>query len=296
MKLNADLDSFCYQGKKAFHISKTPTKPSGKLYKNETELTTKLATFREEINEQQQKLFAQNRHGVLLIFQAMDAAGKDGTIRHVMSGVNPAGVEVHDFKRPSEEELDHDFLWRCQKCMVQRGRIGIFNRSYYEEVLVCRVHPEIVQQYQRLPAKATKDMKSLYKGRLKAMANYEGYLADNGITVIKFFLHVSKEEQKKRFLERIREPEKNWKFNAGDVKERQHWEAYQEAYEKAINGTASKQSPWYVIPADDKGAMRLLVSAAILREMEKLDLKWPELPAEEKAALAAMEKALLAEK
>jgi PPK2 family polyphosphate:nucleotide phosphotransferase len=295
MKLNADLDEFCCTGKKSLTIAKTSTKLKAKLYKNDADLTAKLASFREEIDELQQKLYAQNRQGILFVFQAMDAAGKDGTIRHVLSGVNPAGVEVREFKRPSEEELDHDYLWRCQKAMVQRGRIGIFNRSYYEEVLVCRVHPDIVKDYQRLPAAATKDMKGFYKARIAAIASYEDYLADNGIKVVKFFLNVSKKEQKQRFLERIQTPEKNWKFNLGDVKERQHWDAYMDAYEKAINGTATKKSPWYVIPADDKGTMRLLVSAAILREMSQLDLKWPTLPAEQKAELAEAEKLLLAE-
>ncbi len=295
MKFSPDLDAFCFRGKQPFKIAKAPTDLKTKPYTDDADMLAKLEATRDEIDELQQMLYAQNRRGILFVFQAMDAAGKDGTIRHVLTGVNPAGVEVHEFKRPSEEELDHDFLWRCQKNMVQRGRIGIFNRSYYEEVLVCRVHPEIVTKVQRLPEASVKDLKQTFKDRLRAMADYEQYLAENGITVVKFFLNVSKKEQKSRFLDRIREPEKNWKFNLGDVKERAFWNEYQEAYEKAINATATKRSPWYVIPADDKASMRLLVSAAVVRELKALDLKWPELPVEQKASLAEAEKFLLNE-
>jgi PPK2 family polyphosphate:nucleotide phosphotransferase len=296
MKLPIDVAEFRHTGTKKFKIDKAPTSLSKKLYKDSADLNLKLQKAREEIDELQQKMYAHDRYGLQVIFQAMDAAGKDGTIRHVMSGINPGGVEIHNFKRPSDDELDHDYLWRCQKVACPRGRIGIFNRSYYEEVLVCRVHPEIVTKYQRLPAASTRDMKSLYASRLRDISRYEEYLHGNGIRVVKFFLHVSKEEQKNRFLDRIREPSKNWKFNSADVKERGFWDDYMSAYEKAINGTASKLCPWYAIPADDKGAMRLLVSAAILHELGQLDLKWPQLPPEQKADLAEAEKLLLAEK
>jgi PPK2 family polyphosphate:nucleotide phosphotransferase len=241
-------------------------------------------------------MYADDRRGLLLVFQAMDAAGKDGTVRHVMSGINPGGVEVQNFKRPSEEELDHDYLWRCMKVAPPRGRIGIFNRSYYEEVLVCKVHPEIVTKYQRLPLDATEKMGTLFEQRYEDIANYESYLTRNGITVVKFFLNVSKAEQKARFLERIDTQSKNWKFNPGDVQERSHWHAYMDAYQEAINATATKQSPWYVVPADDKGDMRLIISAAILQHLQAMDLHWPKLPADLIAGLAAAKATLLAEK
>ncbi|MFO0583785.1 MAG: polyphosphate kinase 2 family protein [Anaeromyxobacter sp.] len=237
----------------------------------------------------QDLLYAQDRWAVLLVFQAMDAAGKDGAIKHVMSGVNPQGCQVASFKVPSAEELDHDYLWRCQRHLPERGRIGIFNRSYYEEVLVVRVHPEFLGK-QRLPEKLMGG--DLWKRRHRDIRAFERYLADNGVCIRKFFLHVSKGEQKRRFLERIREPEKNWKFSAGDVAERAHWKAYMAAYEDAIRETATPEAPWSVVPADNKWFTRLVVAATVVDALGGLDLAYPTLDPTQKAALAAAEKTL----
>ena len=294
MKLKINLDDFRADSGKAFRLNKAKTKVKN-VYDNSAHYETLIAQFRVEIDDLQQKMYAQDRQGLLLIFQAMDAAGKDSTIKHVMSGVNTQGVECHAFKRPTDDELDRDFLWRTTRVMPPRGRIGIFNRSYYEEVLVCRVHPEIVTKIQRLPAKTTKNTDTLFADRLKDIRNFEAYSDRNGIRIVKFFLNVSKEEQKKRFLARIDTPSKNWKFEEGDVKERGYWKDYMRAYEDAIQTTGTPDCPWYVVPADDKKNMRLIVSAAILHEMQSMKLKYPELPAEQKAELAAAKKFLLAE-
>jgi PPK2 family polyphosphate:nucleotide phosphotransferase len=243
----------------------------------------------DDLQKLQDLLYADNRWAVLLVFQAMDAAGKDSTIEHVMSGVNPQGCQVSSFKRPSEEELDHDFLWRCAKQLPERGRIGIFNRSYYEEVLVVRVHPQILKK-QRLPETIMDD--KIWKKRLKAIKRYESYLHDQGVKVIKFFLNVGQDEQKKRLLARIDDPAKNWKFETGDLAERALWPAYMDAYQDAIRGTATKKSPWYVIPADDKKLMRVAVMAAVRRELKKLDLAYPTLSPEEAAKLSDAKKSL----
>ena len=246
----------------------------------------------EWLAEEQDKLYAQDRWAVLLVFQAMDAAGKDGTIKHVMSGVNPQGCQVFSFKQPSAEELDHDFLWRAAKCLPERGRIGIFNRSYYEEVLVVRVHQEHLQA-QKLPPRLAG--RHIWKERLEDIAAYERYLARNGIAIVKFFLHVSREEQKKRFMERLDEPEKNWKFSAADVGERAHWDAYMKAYEDAIRATAAEHAPWYVVPADNKWFTRLVVAAAIAETLQELDLAYPVVDEAKKKELAAAREALLKE-
>jgi PPK2 family polyphosphate:nucleotide phosphotransferase len=238
----------------------------------------------ELLAELQDMLYAQDRWSVLLIFQAMDAAGKDGTIKHVMSGVNPQGVQVFSFKAPSPEDLDHDFMWRCQRCLPERGRIGIFNRSYYEEVLVARVHPEILDR-QKLPPELV--TKRIWEERYEDIRNIERYLARNGTLVRKFFLHVSKGEQKRRFLARLDEPEKNWKFSANDVAERRHWKDYQRAYEDAIRATATPEAPWYVVPADNKWFTRLVVAAAIVDALSGLDLHYPKVTAAQRKALAA---------
>ena len=296
MKFPFDPDDFRYTGKGDCRPADLRTKLKQRLYKDDADLERQLDGFRKEIDERQQQMLAHDRYSLLLIFQAMDAAGKDGTIKHVMSGINPHGVEVHSFKVPSAEELDHDYLWRSTKVLPPRGKVGIFNRSYYEEVLVCRVHPDIVTKYQRLPEEETKNLEKLWPRRFEQMRNYEAMLCANGTRVIKFFLHVSKEEQKLRLLERIDTPAKNWKFNAGDLKERALWKDYMKAYGEAIEATATKDSPWYLVPADDKGDMRLIVSAAILSEMGRLKLKWPVLPPDQQAALAECKKALLAEK
>ncbi len=227
----------------------------------------------ERLTELQDVLYAQNKHALLIIFQAMDAAGKDSAIKHVMSGLNPQGCEVTSFKQPSPEELDHDYLWRSMKKLPERGRIGIFNRSYYEEVLIVRVHPEILQ-LQQLPEKL-KNNKSIWRQRFEQIRHFETYLAENGIHVLKFFLHVSKEEQKKRFLKRINTPEKNWKFSAADVKERGFWNEYMNAYEDAISNTSTKNAPWFIIPADHKWFTRVAVSRIIINKMESLNMQYP---------------------
>jgi PPK2 family polyphosphate:nucleotide phosphotransferase len=241
--------------------------------------------------ELQDMLYAQDRWAVLLIFQAMDAAGKDGAIKHVMSGVNPQGCQVYSFKAPSAEDLDHDFLWRCIKCMPERGRIGIFNRSYYEETLVVRVHREFLEKQKLPPELVTKD---IWRERFQDIRSFERYLTRNGVAIRKFFLHVSNKEQKKRFLERIEEPEKNWKFSANDAKERQHWDDYMEAYEDMIQNTATKEAPWYVVPADNKWFTRVVVAAAVIDALADLDLHYPKVSDEKLKELGAAKKALLA--
>jgi PPK2 family polyphosphate:nucleotide phosphotransferase len=243
----------------------------------------------ELLAELQDMLYAQDRWSLLLIFQAMDAAGKDGTIKHVMSGVNPQGVQVFSFKAPSAEDLDHDFLWRCQRCLPERGRIGIFNRSYYEEVLVAKVHAEILAR-QKLPPELV--TKRIWEERYEDIRSFERYLARNGTVIRKFFLHVSKGEQKRRFMARLDEPEKNWKFSANDVAERRHWKAYQNAYEDAIRGTATPEAPWYVVPADNKWFTRLAVAAAIVDALASLDLHYPKVTAAQRKALAAARREL----
>ena len=228
----------------------------------------------ERLSELQGLLYANNSHSLLLIFQAMDAAGKDGIIKHVMSGINPQGCEVYSFKHPSAEELDHDFLWRSIRRLPERGRIGIFNRSYYEEVLIVRVHPEILAA-QGLPAELTDD-KDIWRDRYRSIVNMEDHLHRNGTRIVKFFLHISKEEQRKRFLERIDDAQKNWKFNKGDIEERKLWKQYMDAYEKCLSATSSKQAPWYVVPADDKKNARLIVSQVLLNLLEDLKMRYPE--------------------
>jgi len=251
-----------------------------------------LARGVEWLAEAQDRLYAQDRWSVLLVFQAMDAAGKDSTIKHVMSGVNPQGCQVYSFKQPSSEELDHDFLWRTSRCLPERGRIGIFNRSYYEEVLAVRVHPEILAK-QKLPEElVTKD---IWDERLEDICTLERYLARNGTLILKFFLYLSRKEQKRRFLERLERPEKNWKFSASDVAERGFWGDYMEAYEEAIRATATPHAPWFVVPADNKWFTRLVVAAAIVHAMEDLHLRYPEVDAAQRRQLAAARKKLESE-
>ncbi|HYL63635.1 MAG TPA: polyphosphate kinase 2 family protein [Candidatus Methylomirabilis sp.] len=245
------------------------------------------------LNHLQEKLYAQDRWALLLILQAMDAAGKDGVIKHVMSGVNPQGCEVHSFKAPSAEELNHDYLWRAHNHAPERGRIGIFNRSYYEEVLVVRVHPTILSA-QKLPAPLL--TKHLWEERYEDINAFERYLTRNGVVVRKFFLHVSKKEQKKRFLERVDDSKKNWKFSMADVKERGYWKDYQEAYEEMIQNTASKHAPWYVVPADNKWYSQLIVGSAVITALEELDLSFPDVDKEKKKELETVRESLLEEK
>ncbi|WP_431283485.1 PPK2 family polyphosphate kinase [Humitalea sp. 24SJ18S-53] len=243
----------------------------------------------DELASLQDRLSAQDRWGVLTIFQAMDAAGKDGTIKHVFSGLNPQGTSVESFKQPTVLELDHDFLWRHVLHLPQRGRIGIHNRSWYEEVLVLRVHPQLLEK-QRIPPRLIG--KKVFDERLEDIAAFEGYLGRQGIVVLKFFLHMSKDEQRKRFLSRVDEPEKNWKFSAADVAERAYWDSYHSAYEKAIRATATPEAPWYVVPADDKALTRLIVVAAMVKELTALDLEYPKPTAAQKAALQEAREAL----
>jgi len=240
----------------------------------------------------QDKLYASDCWAVLLIFQAMDAAGKDSAIKHVMSGLNPQGCQVASFKAPCAEELDHDYLWRCQRHLPERGRIGIFNRSYYEETLVVRVHHELLEK-QKLPPECL--TKHIWHERFKDIVNFEQYLSHNGIVVRKFFLHVSRKEQKRRFLERLERPEKNWKFSAADVHERTYWKQYMQAYEEMIRHTATQTAPWYVIPADHKWFTRLVVAAAVIDTLESLNLKYPTVGPDKLKELAAAKRALLAE-
>ncbi len=242
-----------------------------------------------QMEEMQNKLYAQDRWSLLLIFQAMDAAGKDGAIKHVLSGVNPQGCDVHSFKVPSEEELDHDYLWRSVKRLPERGKIGIFNRSYYEETLVVRVHPEVFSREKMPPELVGKD---LWQERFQDIRHFEKYLAHNGTVIRKFFLHLSKGEQKQRFLARLDEPEKNWKFSAADVREREYWDEYMTAYEDLIRNTATKHSPWYVIPADHKWFTRLVVASVIVETLESLKLQYPRVSAEQRKALQAARKEL----
>jgi len=246
----------------------------------------------EELARLQDVLAAQNRWALLVVFQAMDAAGKDGTIKHVMSGVNPQGVQVTSFKAPSSEEQDHDFLWRTMKHFPERGDIGIFNRSYYEEVLVVRVHPELLQK-EKLPTPLV--TKHIWRDRFEDINALERYLTRNGIAILKFFLHLSRKEQKRRFMERLDRPDKNWKFSAADVGEREHWDDYQDAYEDMIQNTASPNAPWYVVPADNKWFTRLVVAAAIVDALKGLKLAYPKVDGERRAELAAARKQLLAE-
>ena len=240
--------------------------------------------------ELQEMLYAQDRWSVLLIFQAMDAAGKDGAIKHVMSGVNPQGCQVFSFKAPTSEDLDHDYLWRCLKCLPERGRIGIFNRSYYEETLAVRVHPEHLAR-QKLPQKLV--TKRIWDERFSDIQNVESYLAHNGVVVCKFFLHVSKDEQLKRFLSRLDEPEKNWKFSSADAHERDYWNDYMKAYEQTIRNTASKDAPWYVVPADNKWFTRIVVAAAVIDTLKSLDLHFPKVDDAKRQELAGVRDVLL---
>jgi PPK2 family polyphosphate:nucleotide phosphotransferase len=265
--------AFTGHGKLALRDRKTKVKD---FYEHKDDYKRLIEEFHEEINDLQQMMYAHDRYSMLLVFQAMDAAGKDGTIRAIMAGVNVHGVSVQAFKQPSAEDLDHDFLWRTTKLLPQRGRIGIFNRSYYEEVLVVKVHPEIVHSSQKLPAECTRDMDKFWKFRYDSICDFEKHLWRNGTKVVKFYLNLSRDEQRQRFIDRIDEPDKNWKFSEGDVAERKFWNDYQQAYEDAINATATVEAPWFVIPADDKKNMRLIVAQVVLEQLKSLPLAYPE--------------------
>lgn len=248
-----------------------------------------LAEGVEALSALQERLYASNTWSVLLVFQAMDAAGKDSAIKHVMSGINPQGCQVFSFKAPTSEELDHDFLWRCTKCLPERGRIGIFNRSYYEETLIVRVHPEFLQS-QKLPPKLI--TKNIWNDRFADIRNFERYLTGNGFLIRKFFLHVSKGEQERRFLARLDDPHKNWKFSVADVKEREHWDDYMKAYEETIRNTATEYAPWHVVPADNKWFTRLVVASTIVEALASLKLEYPKIGAAKKKELDAARLAL----
>lgn len=274
-----------------FKIDKAPTSPPEDAPKKK-ESEARLEERVKEIQKLQAKLYADDRFSILLIFQAMDAAGKDGTVRAVMTGINPAGCQVFSFKQPSAEELDHDFLWRTSRCLPERGRIGIFNRSYYEEVLVMRVHPEWLEN-QKLPGIGEAKLKDdFWDMRYESIRDHERHLARNGTLILKFFLNVSKEEQKKRFLSRIEEAKSNWKFSVGDINERAHWPKYMKAYETALRETSRPWAPWYAIPADNKAYMRMVVCEILAQRLETLDLSYPQVSKERLAQLAEIKKRL----
>jgi PPK2 family polyphosphate:nucleotide phosphotransferase len=283
---------FCITKGKGFKLQSFDPRDTRGLKMDKGEAAELLNRGSEWLAMEQDVLYADSRWSLLLLFQAMDAAGKDGAIKHVMSGVNPQGCQVFSFKQPSAEELAHDFMWRYSKCLPERGRIGIFNRSYYEEVLIVRVHEEILKR-QKLPPQLVG--KRIWDDRLADIAHFENYLSRQGVVVLKFFLNVSREEQKKRFMERLDKSDKNWKFSASDVHERKYWDDYMHAFEQAIKATASPSAPWYVVPADNKWFTRLIVAAAIVETVEKLDLKYPKVGAEKKKELAAARAELAAE-
>jgi PPK2 family polyphosphate:nucleotide phosphotransferase len=288
MKINSK--DFRVRSGKKVRLTEWPTivKPFFKSKKGYQEL---LEEHVDKLSSLQRLHYASSRYALLLIFQGMDAGGKDGTIRHVMSGVNPQGCQVFSFKQPSAEELEHDFLWRTTRHLPERGRIGIFNRSYYEEVLIVRVHPEILSG-QGLPDELI-DEKSIWKERYRSIVDLEKHLHRNGTRIIKVFLHLSKDEQRKRFLERIDEPEKNWKFSLSDIRERKYWEDYMKAYEACLGATSTHHAPWYIVPADDKGNARLIVSKILLDALNELKMEYPKTTAKRRRELIAIRKQLL---
>ena len=280
---------FRVREKDEVNLEKWPTKIDP-VYKSKEEYQKLLEEHVAQLSSQQQLLYASNRHAILLIFQAMDAAGKDGAIQHVMSGVNPQGCQVFSYKHPSATELEHDFLWRTTRDLPERGRIGIFNRSYYEEVLIVRVHPEILRS-EAIPDTAHHD-KKVWHDRYRSIVDFEKHLHSNGTRIIKFFLHLSKEEQRKRFLARIDKPDKNWKFSAADIQERKFWKQYMKAYEECLSATSTDNAPWYVVPADDKENARLIVSRIVLDTLEGLKMAYPKTTAKRRRELLSIRKGL----
>ena len=285
---------YCVGDGAKFRLGDYSTEPSFELGKEDKPLVKQtLQLGVETLAALQDILYAQDKWSLLVVFQAMDAAGKDGAIKHVMSGINPQGCQVSSFKAPSSEEMDHDFLWRCQKHLPERGRIGIFNRSYYEEVLVVRVHEKILKG-QKLPEELVTE--NIWEERFKDIRNFEKYLNRNGTVVIKFFLHISKDEQRKRFIERVDDPDKNWKFSAADANERGYWKEYMAAYEEMIKNTSTEKAPWYVVPADSKPYARIVIASAIINALDGMRLEYPKVSKEKIAELHAIRETLLAEK
>lgn len=284
---NFDIKDYRIDNKETFKIKKANTKIKD-FYGSKEEYEQMLIELQEEMDKYQSMMYAHNKNGVLVIFQAMDAAGKDGTMKAVFKNVHPLGLSFYSFKRPSENELNHDFMWRCFKELPERGKFQVFNRSYYEEVLVVKVHPEILTNVQKIPKNLTEDLDKVWKKRYKDIENFEEYLTNNGIKVIKFFLNVSKEEQSKRLIERIEDINKNWKFEEGDIKERDYWNHYMDAYEEMINETSTAKNPWYVLPADDKKNMRLLVAKIINENLKTLEMSYPEPDEARKKALMGL--------
>lgn len=293
MPISFDHDALWIRKGEQVSLDKRPTLVEP-MYRSKKEYKTMLADHVAQLSKLQQVHYADNRYSVLLIFQAMDAAGKDGVIKHVMSGVNPQGCQVFSFKHPSAQELDHDFLWRSNRCLPARGHIGIFNRSYYEEVLIVRVHPEILV-VQGIPDELIKGGE-VWAERYQSIVDMERHLYRNGTRIVKFFLHLSKEEQRKRFLYRIDAPAKNWKFSAADLEERKYWEQYMQAYESCLSATSSKQAPWYVVPADDKQTARLIVSQIIVHTLTDLGLSYPETSDQRHSELKNIRKRLMEER
>jgi len=288
--MKIDPEKFRVPADRKFHIEKWPTRVKP-FYKSKDDYQAMLADHTARLDAQQRLLYASNQVAVLLIFQAMDAAGKDGVIRHVMSGINPQGCQVFSFKHPSTSELSHDFLWRTTRDLPERGRIGIFNRSYYEEVLIVRVHPEILRA-ENLPGGGAK---KIWEHRFRSIRDFERHLDANGTRIVKFFLHLSKEEQRKRFLARIDEPDKNWKFDQDDMAERGFWKDYMRAYQECLEATSTEHAPWYAVPADDKENARLIVSQTILGVLEGLKMRYPEVGDEKKRQLQAIRRQLAKE-
>ena len=289
-RVRIDLSRFRVREGLKVNLDTWPTRVHP-LYRSKGHYRSLLGDAVEQLSERQNLLYAHDRYALLLIFQAMDAAGKDSVIKHVMSGVNPQGCQVFSFKHPSATELDHDFLWRTTMCLPERGRIGIFNRSYYEEVLIVRVHPEILKA-QRLP-NGVLESRRIWQQRYRSILDLESHLHRNGTRVVKFFLHLSRKEQRQRFLARIDNPEKNWKFSAADLAERDRWDDYMRAYEQCLEATSREQAPWYVVPADDKANARLIVSRAILETIDQLEMDYPTLDRTKLKELQEIRKALL---
>ena len=287
------LKDYTFDGSRKLELEKLPTN-SKKDKVDKEEIIAKTKENLAKMQELQDRLYADGREGLIIVLQAMDAAGKDSTIKHVMGGVNPQGVEVHSFKTPTAEELAHDFLWRLNKCIPSRGYIGIFNRSYYEDVLVVRVY-EMNKTYHIAERVTGHPTDEFFKKRYRHIRNYEEYLYENGYRIVKIFLNLSKDKQKERFLERLDTPSKNWKFSGGDLKTREKWDDYRKAYEKAVNETATKENPWYVLPADQKWYTRYLVSEAIVKTLEEMNPQYPEMPEEEKAKIGEYREALINE-